>query len=262
MAFVLPECSLWKRELVRFVRDRHRLYGSILQPLLFWLLVGAGLNASFFPAGVDAQVTYLEYIYPGTLLLILLFTAIFSTISVVEDRREGFMQSVLVAPIPRTSVVLGKVLGGTTLAVLEGLIFLVFAYQLDIHLSPLSLAATLCFLILLGMALTGLGFTIAWRMESTAGFHAIMNLFLLPMWLLSGAFFPLSGAPPWLSWLMQINPLTYGMAGLRRVLYLEEPGKAGDVISMEYCIGVTLIFTLITIFTSVGVMLRGEGGSR
>jgi ABC-2 type transport system permease protein len=262
LAFVLPTCSLWKRELVRFVRDRHRLYGAILQPLLFWLLVGAGLNASFFPAGVNAQVTYLEYIYPGTLLLILLFTAIFSTISVVEDRREGFMQSILVAPIPRTSVVLGKVLGGTTLAVLEGLIFLLFAYQLDIPLSPSSLAATILFLILLGMALTGLGFTIAWRMESTAGFHAIMNLFLLPMWLLSGAFFPLSGAPPWLSWLMQINPLTYGMAGLRRVLYLEAPAKVGEVVSMEYCIGVTLVFTLITMVTSVVVMMRGEGGNR
>ena len=259
MAIVLPACSLWKRELVRFVRDRHRLYGAILQPLLFWLLVGAGLNASFFPAGLDAQVTYLEYIYPGTLLLILLFTAIFSTISVVEDRREGFMQSVLVAPVPRASLVLGKVLGGTTLAVLEGLIFLLFAYQLDIPMSPTSLVATLCFLVLLGMALTGLGFTIAWRMESTAGFHAIMNLFLLPMWLLSGAFFPLSGAPSWLGWLMKVNPLTYGMAGLRRVLYLEAPGKAGDVASMEYCIGVTLVFTLVTLFASVAVVVRGEG---
>ena len=110
MAFWLPVVSLWRRELVRFARDRNRLFGAIGQPLVFWLLLGAGFEKSFAPLGISSG--YLEYIYPGILLLILLFTAIFSTISVIEDRREGFMQSVLVAPVSRIGLVLGKVLGG------------------------------------------------------------------------------------------------------------------------------------------------------
>ena len=110
--FFLPAATLWRRELVRFVRDRHRLLGAILQPFVFWLLLGIGMSASFAPAGMAGTMSYLEYIYPGALLMVLLFTAIFSTISVVEDRREGFMQSVLVAPVSRSGVVIGKVLGG------------------------------------------------------------------------------------------------------------------------------------------------------
>ncbi len=260
--FFLPVGTLWKRELVRFVRDRQRLFGAIGQPLVFWLLVGSGLDASFLPAGYAKGMSYLEYIYPGTLMLILLFTAIFSTISVVEDRREGFLQSVLVAPISRTGLVLGKVLGGTTMALLEGLLFLVFAFHLGIPLSLQALVSTVGLLFLVALGLTGLGFAIAWRMESTAGFHAIMNLFLLPMWLLSGAFFPVSGAPAWLGWMMRVNPLTYGMAGLRRVLYMEAPFEAGDLPSLGVCLVVTALFALATLGASVGMVRRLERGGR
>lgn len=257
--FILPAATLWKRELVRFARDRHRLLGAILQPFVFWLLLGIGMSASFAPAGTSGTMSYLEYIYPGALLMVLLFTAIFSTISVVEDRREGFMQSVLVAPVSRSGVVIGKVMGGTTLAVLEGMVFLLFVYQLDIPVSPFALAATVAFLFLVGLALTGLGFAIAWQMASTAGFHAIMNLFLLPMWALSGALFPLSGVPEWLGWLMRINPLTYGVAGVRHALYLEAPELAGGVPPFEVCLLVTCLFVLLTLGISLGVIRRREG---
>lgn len=257
--FILPAATLWKRELVRFARDRHRLLGAILQPFVFWLLLGIGMSASFAPAGTSGTMSYLEYIYPGALLMVLLFTAIFSTISVVEDRREGFMQSVLVAPVSRSGVVIGKVMGGTTLALLEGMVFLLFVYQLDIPVSPLALAATVVFLFLVGLALTGLGFAIAWQMASTAGFHAIMNLFLLPMWALSGALFPLSGVPDWLGWLMRINPLTYGVAGVRHALYLEAPELAGGVPPFEACLLVTCLFVLLTLGISLGVIRRREG---
>ena len=243
---ILPIVSLWKRELVRFSRDRNRLYGSIGQPLVFWLLMGAGFKGSFMPAGLPNHVGYLEYIFPGTLLLILLFTAIFSTISVIEDRREGFLQSVLVAPISRTGLVMGKVMGGTTLALGESMVFLLFLIGLDIPVSLSSLLVTVGFLFLLGLSLTGMGFVIAWRMASTAGFHAVMNLFLLPMWLLSGAFFPVGGASPWLSWLMVINPLTYGMAGLRQAIYWSEPLKNADLPDMGLCVGITIGFALLT----------------
>ncbi|MCZ6635036.1 MAG: ABC transporter permease [bacterium] len=256
-AFYLPVYSLWKREIIRFVRDKHRLFGAIGQPLVLWVLVGSGLQASFQPAGLQ-DIGFLEYIYPGTLLLILLFTAIFSTISVVEDRREGFMQAVLVAPISQTSLVLGKVLGGTTLALFEGLVFLVLAFWVGIPLTPSVLLATMGFLFLIGLALTGLGFIIAWRMESTAGFHAVMNLFLMPMWLLSGAFFPITGLPGWLSWVMVINPLTYGMAGLRQVLYL---GRSFEGLpGLDVCLGITALFALLTLVGSVrGVRKRPKG---
>ena len=257
--FILPAATLWKRELVRFARDRHRLLGAILQPFVFWLLLGIGMSASFAPAGTSGTMSYLEYIYPGALLMVLLFTAIFSTISVVEDRREGFMQSVLVAPVSRSGVVIGKVMGGTTLAVLEGMVFLLFVHQLDIPVSPFALAATVAFLFLVGLALTGLGFAIAWQMASTAGFHAIMNLFLLPMWALSGALFPLSGVPEWLGWLMRINPLTYGVAGVRHALYLEAPELAGGIPPFEVCLLVTCLFVLLTLGISLGVIRRREG---
>lgn len=257
--FVLPAATLWKRELVRFARDRHRLLGAILQPFVFWLLLGIGMSASFAPAGISGSVSYLEYIYPGALLMVLLFTAIFYTISVVEDRREGFMQSVMVAPVSQSGVVIGKVMGGTTLAVLEGAVFLLFVYQLDIPVSPVALAATLAFLLLVGMALTGLGFAIAWRMASTAGFHAIMNLFLLPMWALSGALFPLSGVPDWLAWVMRMNPLTYGVAGVRHTLYMEAPELAGRVPSIEVCLLVTSLFVGLTLGISLFLVRRREG---
>ena len=242
MPFYLPVASLWRRELTRFARDRNRLFGAIGQPLVFWLILGSGFEKSFAPAGISGG--YLEYIYPGTLLLIALFTAIFSTISVIEDRREGFMQAVLVAPVSRVGLVMGKVLGGGTLAFLESAAFLAFLAFLDIPISIASLGLTLVFLALLGIALTALGFAIAWRSTSTAGFHAVMSLFLFPMWVLSGAVFPPDGASVWLAWIMAVNPLTYGMAGLRHALYF----PTSDAHAQFWLCGlITLIFACATI---------------
>ncbi len=246
MAFWLPVASLWRRELVRFARDRNRLLGAIGQPMVFWLILGAGFEKSFAPVGISGG--YLEYIYPGTLLLILLFTAIFSTISVIEDRREGFMQAVLVAPVSRVGLVMGKVLGGGTLAFLESAVFLVFLVFLDIPISMASLGMTLVFLAVLGIALTALGFAIAWHTSSTAGFHAVMSLFLLPMWVLSGAFFPADGASRWLAWVMAINPLTYGMDGLRQSLYL---AASGADTYLWFCGMMSVGFAGVTVGTAV-----------
>jgi ABC-2 type transport system permease protein len=176
--------SLCYRELIRFVRQRNRIVGAIGQPVLFWILFGAGLGPSFQMAGAGTDVSYREYFFPGTLALILLFTAIFSTISIIEDRREGFLQSVLVAPIPRWTMVLGKVLGGTLLAVGQGLLFLVLGLTVGLHFSIAGAIAAGLFSLVVAFALTSLGFVIAWRMDSTQGFHAIMSVFLLPMWLL------------------------------------------------------------------------------
>lgn len=226
---LLPVLALWRREVLRFIRQRSRITGAFAQPLVFWLLLGGGLNASFQPAGAAPGTNYVVYFYPGTIALVLLFTAIFATISTVEDRREGFLQGVLVAPVPRWSIALGQALGGTSLAVLQGLLFLVLTPFLHMPLSLGAVVATIAVMIIVSIALTSLGLIIAWRMESTQGFHAIMNLILIPIWLLSGAFFPATGAPAPLRWLMLINPLTYGMAALRRCLYLSNPTAVGAV---------------------------------
>jgi ABC-2 type transport system permease protein len=214
---LLPAMSLCQRELVRFLRQRNRVIGALLTPIVFWLLIGAGMGRSFSAPGSEAG--YMEYFFPGTVLMILLFTAIFSTISIIEDRREGFLQSVLVAPVGRMSIVLGKVMGGTVLAVGQAVIFLLLAPLIGIRLTPVAVVLTLVIMSLLGFALTCLGLAIAWRMSSTQGFHAIMNLFLMPMWFLSGALFPPSGAWAGLRYVMLANPLTYGLAALRRAMY-------------------------------------------
>jgi ABC-2 type transport system permease protein len=201
--------TLAERELVRFFRQRTRVFGALGQPIIFWLLFSEGLRGS--------QLSYAHF-FPGTLVMILLFTAIFATISIIEDRNEGFLQSVLVAPAPRWAMVLGKVLGGAAIAIIQGLLFLVLgAATLGLENSFGELALAIMMMAAFAIALTALGFSIAWRMESTHAFHAIMSVFLLPMWLLSGAFFP-GGGSGWLSWIVRLNPLTYGVAGLRHYL--------------------------------------------
>ncbi len=213
----LATYTLWLREIVRFYRDRTRVVGALGSPLVFWFLIGSGLGRSFHggPGQQPLPGGYLQYFYPGTLALILLFTAIFSTISIIEDRQEGFLQGVLVAPVPRSAIVLGKILGGTTLAAIQGGIFLLLAPFAHVTLHLSAVPALVLAIVLASFGVTGLGFLIAWRLDSTQGFHAIMNLFLIPMWILSGALFPASGAAGWIRALMLVNPLTYGVSALR-----------------------------------------------
>jgi ABC-2 type transport system permease protein len=196
--------------------------------------------------------SFQQYFFPGTLVLILLFTAIFATISIIEDRREGFLQSVLVAPVPRWAVVLGKVLGGAVLAWLQGLLFLTLAVTLDVDLSWARLLNLTALMFVASLGVTALGFVIAWRMESTQGFHAIMTVFLMPLWLLSGAFFPVPAITPgsaWtqvgLHWLMKLNPLTYTVAGVHRLLF---HGPLADTLvlpGMAACWVVTSVFSIV-----------------
>lgn len=204
---------------------------------------------------------YLEYFFPGTVVMILLFTAIFSTISVIEDRKEGFLQGVLVAPVPRSAVVLGKVLGGTTLAVVQGTLLLALGPLAGIHFTALAFMEAVVLQLVVAFALTALSFCIAWRMDSTQGFHAIMTVFLLPLWLLSGSFFPAKGVPGWLAILMKINPLTYGVAAMRRVLYPGDALQAADLPSLGVSLGITLVFAAITFMTaSLLARRRGKEG--
>jgi ABC-2 type transport system permease protein len=219
---VLPSLSLWWREIVRFYRQKSRVVGVIASPVLFWAVLGSGFGHSI-RAGADQH--YLDYFFPGALMMIVLFTSIFTMMSVIEDRREGFLLSVLVAPVSRSVIVMGKVLGGTTLSAIQGLVFLAFAPLVHIHLGFVQFLEIAVVVWMSAFALTALGFALAWRMESTQGFHALINLFLIPLWLLSGALFPLSGASFWVRAIMRANPLTYGVEALRGLLF---PASAAD----------------------------------
>ncbi len=242
--FLRPALVLWQREVVRFLRQRNRIIGALATPLVFWLMIGAGVGPSFRLPGWPADMTYLAYFFPGTVVLIVLFTAIFSTISIIEDRREGFLQGVLVAPVSPGAVVAGKVLGGTTLAVLQALLFCALAPLAGIPLGWGSLLPLLLTLILLGLGLVGLGFLIAWPLDSTQGFHAIMNVFLLPLWLLSGSLFPV---PPdsWVRWAVLLNPVAYGTAAVRRCM-LGEAVPPDSLPGLGTSLAVCAFFAVLT----------------
>ncbi|MEZ6193019.1 MAG: ABC transporter permease [Phycisphaerales bacterium] len=248
--------TLWKREMVRFFRQKNRVVSALVTPVLLWVGLGAGLDRAFIQGGAETAggldavtaasgggggVGYMAYFFPGTLSMILLFTAIFSTISVIEDRREGFLQGVLVAPIPRLSIVLGKVLGGSSIAMIQALVFMLLWPMVGSFPGFGAALAAVCVLALLSVAMTAMGLCIAWPMDSTAAFHAVMMLFLMPMWFLCGAVFPVSTAMPWLRVLMWINPLTYGQSVLSRSLLGYDAVQTGLHLSLDILL--MLLFT-------------------
>jgi ABC-2 type transport system permease protein len=231
-SFILPAATLWQRELVRFWRQKSRVLGVVASPLVFWLLMGYGSND-------------LARYYAGALVLTVMFSAIFSTISIIEDRREGFMLSMLVSPASRTSLVLGKILGAATLAWIQGLIFLAFAplAGVRVDIAHAILAAGAIFLV--SFTLTGLGFVIAWKMDSTAAFHGIMNLLLVPMWMVSGSLFPMATARGAIRAIMWANPLTYSISLLNGLL-----GLPNATIGPVESAAVTLAFGLVLLIVS------------
>ena len=238
---LLPIVSLWRREIVRFYRQKSRVVGVIASPLLFWLVIGSGFGSSFRSGAGDQS--YLQYFFSGSLLMIVLFTSIFTMMSVIEDRDRGFLSSVLVAPVHRSAIVMGKVLGGTTLSAIQGLIFLVFAPAVGVHFTLESFLIVVVSVFLMAFSLTGLGFALAWRMESAQAFHAIVNLFLIPLWLLSGALFPVNRASGWIAWVMRLNPLTYGLDALRTALF---PATAAmNQFSLGTSLGILAGFTAV-----------------
>jgi ABC-2 type transport system permease protein len=238
---LLPAFTLWWREIVRFYRQTTRVIGVLASPLVFWIVLGSGFGNSMRSGAGTGQQQYLNYFYPGTLILIVLFTSIFTMMSVIDDRKEGFLLSVLAAPVPRSAIVLGKVLGGTTLAAIQGLIFLIFAPFAGVHLEPLQVLLVAVVVFLVSFALTALGFAIAWPMDSSQAFHGIVNLFLIPMWLLSGALFEMSRASAWIRVIMRLNPLTYGVDALRGLLY---PGS-DTAFPLASSIATLLLFSLV-----------------
>lgn len=256
-AFWLAVGTLWWRELVRFYRYRSRVLGALGTPAVFWLLIGSGVGRSF---GTPGGPSYLQFFFPGTLLLIVLFTSIFCMMSVIEERREGFLRSVLVAPVSRAALVLGKILGGATLAVAQGLLFTALAPTVGIALSLVRLMAVVVALFLIAFALAGLGFLLAWRIDSVQGFHGVANLFLIPLWLLSGALFPEAGASGWVRTVMVLNPLTYSVSLLRQALEFGEAGAASNGPGLGLSLGATVGFAVAAGVAAFAAARRASAG--
>ena len=244
---------LSQRELRRFFRQPTRLFGSLAQPLLFWFFMGSGFARSF--QSVSDESSYSEFFYPGIILMLLLFAAVFSTITLIEDRAAGFLQGVLVAPVSRLSMVLGKLLGGTAIALIQATIFLLFAPLAGIELSVGGVVNLVFLFILVGVGFTGLGFIIAWTMDTVAGYHAVMSVVLIPLWLLSGALFPLEGSAVWLNWIMCFNPLTYAMTIIRSAFY-EPVSILATREDFILALGVTILWTACTVTGAVLVANR------
>ncbi len=209
---------VWRRELIRFRTDRLRAITSLVQPVLFLFVLGTGLSrlaGHGLPSGVDFKT----FIYPGVLAMSVLFTAIFSAASIVWDREFGFLREMLVAPVRRWAIVVGKCLGGATVATFQGLIFLALAGVAHVPYDPVLLLTLVGELLLLSFTLTAFGVMMAARIKQIQAFMALTQLFVLPLFFLSGALYPLNGLPAWLTVLTRIDPLTYIVAPMRHAVF-------------------------------------------
>ncbi len=209
---------LWRRDLVRFFRQPSRHVGALGQPIIFWFVIGSGMSGTFRYGADGAGPGYLAYFYPGVVLMVVLFAAIFTTLSVIEDRHRGLLQSVLAGPGSRTALVLGKALGSASVALSQAALFLALAPAAGFPLAAVSWPLLLAALALVALALAGLGFAVAWAVDSPQGYHAIQMTLLVPLWVLSGAMFPVPADKPALAALMRANPISYGVSAVRRAL--------------------------------------------
>ena len=207
---------LWRRDLVRFFRQPSRILGALGQPVLLWLVIGSGMAASFRMPGSD--VGYLSFFYPGVVVMVVLFAAIFSTVSVIEDRRQGFLQAVMAGPGSRTALVAGKVAGSATVALAQAALFLALAPAAGFPLGAVDWPLLAAALGLAAVALASLGFAVAWSVSSVQGFHAIQMTLLTPAWVVSGAMFPADPSRPILAAVVRWNPVSAVVSAARRAL--------------------------------------------
>ncbi|HIE43418.1 MAG TPA: multidrug ABC transporter permease [Candidatus Omnitrophica bacterium] len=209
---------LWLREMKRFIRSRSRIFGMVGRPLFFLVFLGLGFKripVTFIPGGVD----YLHFLVPGVIGMTMLFSSMFAGISVLWDREFGFLKEIMVAPVSRVSIVLGRMAGGTTTGVLQGIFILSVSLLLGFKITgAIPLIVSVIFMILISATFIGLGLIFASQMKDIQGFSIVMNFIILPLFFLSGALFPLENLPVWIRYFSYIDPLTYGVDGLRGAL--------------------------------------------
>jgi ABC-2 type transport system permease protein len=242
------------RELLRFVQERSRIFSSLGMPLLFLIIFGAGFNRIIGP--VMPGVDYIQFMYPGIIAMLVFMNSIFSGLSVVWDREFGFLKEVLVAPLSRGGIVLGKAVGAAVVAVGQSLLMLVLAPLLGVKLTPLLVLKLIPLLLLLSVSLSGLGLLVASRMRSQQGFQMVVQIIVFPMLFVSGVFFPVNNVPLWLEVLSKVNPLTYGVDAVRQIFlngFLVPPSgmPAG---TMPSVLGVNVLGHTTTIIEDVAIV--------
>jgi ABC-2 type transport system permease protein len=208
---------VWKRDLIRFVNDRVRIVTALIQPLLFLFVLGSGLQQLSSPSthGIDLKT----FIYPGILCMAVMFTALFSAASIVWDREFGFMREMLVAPVRRSSIVIGKCLGGATVASLQGVVLICLAGAVHVPYDPALILGIFGLQLLLAFAITALGVMVAVRIKQMQTFMGVTQMLVMPMFFISGALFPVASLPAWLTVLNRIDPLTYAVDPMRRLVF-------------------------------------------
>ena len=242
--------TLWLREVKRYGREKTRLISSFVQPLLWLIIFGSGMR--FASTGL-AGMSYQEFIFPGIVGQTLLFTSMFMGISVIWDREFGFLKEILVAPVSRVSVFVGKMLGGSTDAVIQGSFVFVFSFLVSIHVGIGTFLSSLPVMLLITFGMVSVGLTIASLMESLESFGVIQTFVNLPLFFLSGALFPLSFFPSWLGWVSIVDPLTYGVDALRTMIL---KGAWIPIHSLYYDLAALVIFDLVMIL--VGTLIFGR----
>lgn len=232
--------SLWRRDILRISKERSRWFGVAAQPLILWVLLGSGMASTFQIEGLE--VDYLSYFFPGVCAMVILFTTIFATMAVIEDRREGFLQQVMVAPGSRLAMVIGKCAGVTTVALVQMLLCIMVAPSAGYSLTAIHWPMLTAVAITGGVGLTAISFMFAWVLNSTHGYHALMAMLLLPLWLISGAMFPVN--VPWLNAVNHVNPMTYLVDGLRHAF----EGGSSDLV-MSGPATTLLVLTLVAVLS-------------
>jgi len=208
---------LWRRDMLRFLRQPSRIVGALGQPIIFWLLIGSGMASTFKVPGLDTG--YMEYFFPGVVVMILLFASIFASVSVINDRHEGFLQAVIAGPGSDTALVLGKCFGAATVALLQAGLFVLLAPLAGFALTEIQWPILLAAMTLGSLALTALGFAAAWWLDNVQAYHAVQMTLLVPLWVLSGAMFPSPTQKPYFAAVMAANPIAYLIDATRHSMY-------------------------------------------
>jgi ABC-2 type transport system permease protein len=242
--------TIWLREAKRYVRYKSRIVTAISTPLLWLLVFGMGLGTAIRFGGTHGG--YQSFIYPGIIAQTILFTCIMSGIGIIMDKQYGFLKEIMVAPLSRASISLGKSLGISTGAILQAIILLLLSFVVNVEMTPIIFIASIIISIFIAIGLSSLGLFIASFMDSMEGFNLVMSFVVLPIFLLSGALFPVTGLPNWLSFIVYLDPLTYGVDALRGVILGE------SVLPVEISIVVTVLFAVVMIFLSAIVFTKRE----
>ncbi|HEX6922932.1 MAG TPA: ABC transporter permease [Bacillales bacterium] len=218
--------AIWQRELLRYFRNRAQLIGSFGMPFMFLILFGTGMSGAMESmlsgrgsSGALAQFDFVQFMFPGIIGMTVFTTSIFGALSVVQDKEHGYMKEILVSPISRVSIAIGKILGGSTVAMIQGLLMFIFVPFIGISISFVAVLKLIPVMFLVAFALSSIGLLIASLLKTAQGFQMVVQILIFPMLFLSGALFPLNGMPAWMNFLVKINPLTYSVDMFKKIIF-------------------------------------------